>query len=452
MIPLTQTIAAVATPPGRGGIGIIRVSGPLASQIGIAILGHLPSPRQAEYISFKDTEGGWIDKGIALFFPAPHSFTGEDILELQGHGGPVVLDILLQNIQLMGVRLANPGEFSQRAFLNGKIDLNQAEAIADLINANSQQAARCALRSLQGEFSNQVKQLLDYLIKLRMYVEAAIDFPEEEIDFISEDKVKNDLQALITLIKKLQQSAKQGALLQEGMTVVIVGKPNVGKSSLLNSLCGRETAIVTEIPGTTRDVLRECINIDGMPLHIIDTAGLRQTDDPIEQEGIRRARLAMQQADVALHIVDANKNYAEDDDEIQFLNQISEKTAVVKIRNKIDLIGELPGKNTQEDRVCISLSAKYQQGVEFLKEHLKHHMGFTMNSEGVFIARRRHLEAVDKTLYYLQMGQHQLSEHRAGELLAEDLRQAQQALNEITGEFSADELLGKIFSNFCIGK
>ncbi len=302
-----ETIAAIATPAGRGGLGIIRISGHDAPKIAQMILGQLPKPRKAVYIPFYSSTGEAIDEGIALFFPAPHSFTGEDVLELQGHGGPVILDILLQHVLIAGARLARPGEFSERAFLNGKLDLVQAEAIADLIDASSELAARCALRSLQGEFSLQVKQIIEQLIQLRIFIEAAIDFPTEEIDFISESTVNLDLQSLITNLETLHRLAHQGTLLREGMNAVIVGKPNAGKSSLLNSLSGRDSAIVTEIPGTTRDVLREFIQIDGMPLHIIDTAGLRETDDIVEQEGVRRTKTVMGQADVILWIIDARE-------------------------------------------------------------------------------------------------------------------------------------------------
>lgn len=442
-----ETIAAIATPTGRGGVGIIRISGPQVPKIARELLGQLPKPREAVYLPFRDNLNQVIDEGIALFFPAPRSFTGEDVLELQGHGGPVILDCLLRRVLAVGARLARPGEFSERAFLNNKVDLAQAEAIADLIDAGSEQAARSALRSLQGDFSRQVQAALAELIQLRLYIEAAIDFPTEEIDFISESTVINDLRALIQTLKNLRNSAHQGALLREGMTVVIAGKPNAGKSSLLNNLSGRDTAIVTAIPGTTRDVLRELIHLDGMPLHIIDTAGLRKTEDVIEQEGMRRTHEAVKQADVILWITDAS---AETEPSLDIT--VNKKTPLVIIKNKIDLTGELPSKKLQVDYSVISLSAKCGQGLDLLREHLKQIVGFSMNTEGIFSARRRHLIAIDQALHHLADGYQKLSAHQASELLAEDLRQAQHCLNEITGEFTADDLLGKIFSSFCIGK
>lgn len=442
-----DTIAAIATPPGRGGVGIVRVSGPQAGQIAQMVLGNIPAPRQAVYSPFQNQLGETIDEGIALFFPAPRSFTGEDILELQGHGGPVILDCLLRHILALGARLARPGEFSERAFLNDKIDLAQAEAIADLIDASSEQAARSALRSLQGDFSRRVHAIVAQLIQLRLYIEAAIDFPTEEIDFISESTIAQDLQALIQAIETLRECAQQGALLREGITAVIVGKPNAGKSSLLNNLSGRDTAIVTDIPGTTRDVLRELIHIDGLPLHIIDTAGLRETQDIIEQEGMRRTHHIMQQADVILWITDSSVSTAIIPDIVNY-----KKIPLVVIRNKIDLTGELPSKTNQQDYTVIALSAKFQQGLDLLREHLKQLAAFTPQTEGIFIARRRHLIAIDQALSHLHNGAQQLTAHQASELLAEDLRQAQSALSEITGEFTADDLLGKIFSSFCIGK
>ena len=441
-----ETITAIATPPGRGGIGVIRISGPNTKVISQVLLGRLPPPRQALYLPFLDQQQQTIDHGIALFFPAPHSFTGEDVLELHGHGGPVVLDCLLERITTTGARLARPGEFSERAFLNDKIDLAQAEAIADLIDAGSLQAARSALRSLQGEFSRQVQKLVSGLIQLRLFIEAAIDFPTEEIDFIGESAVIADLRGLIHELETLRASAKQGALLREGMTAVIAGKPNAGKSSLLNTLSGRDSAIVTDIPGTTRDVLRELIHIDGMPLHIIDTAGLRETQDIIEQEGMRRTHAALEQADVILWISDVNDTQAP----LDILK--NQKIPLIWVKNKIDLTGEAPSQQTHDSYSVIALSAKFQQGIHLLKNHLKQMMGFSTNLEGTFSARRRHLTAIDQALAHLQNGYRLLLEHRASELLAEDLRQAQQALSEITGEFTADDLLGKIFSSFCIGK
>lgn len=445
---MSNTIVALSTPPGYGGVAVIRVSGQQTKQICQAVLKKIPSPRQAYHQSFYGKNDEVLDQGLAIFFSRPHSFTGEDVLELQGHGGPVVVDRIIQHIISLGARLAQAGEFSQRAFLNDKMDLTQAEAIADLIYASSEQAAKSAIQSLQGKFSQQIYQLLDQLVHLRMYVEAAIDFPEEEIDFLGSKKIIDGLAALIEKVKQVKQAAQQGRLLQEGMTVVIAGAPNAGKSSLLNSLSEKDSAIVTDIAGTTRDVLRESINIDGMPLHVIDTAGLRESADVVEQEGIKRAKKAMQAADEILWICDVNAKAAIDSDAFP-----ADKPATV-IYNKIDLAG-LPAKienvTDKSQRTEIYLSAKHHQGLDLLKEHLKKTIGF-QQAEGLFIARRRHLQALDRAEQSLVIGQQQLQQHRAGELLAEDLRQAQKSLNEITGEFTSDDLLGKIFSSFCIGK
>ena len=452
----TDTIVALATPSGRGGVGVVRISGPETQKIAKKILKKIPKPRFASFSTFKDTDDTIIDEGIALLFLAPNSFTGEDILELQGHGGPIIMDRLINCILTMGGRLAQPGEFSLRAFLNGKMDLTQAEAIADLIDAQSQQAAQSAIRSLQGEFSNLIRDLVDSLIRLRMYIEASIDFPEEEIDFISESHVLEDLKHLIQKLEIIEKSAQQGSLLQEGMKVVIAGKPNAGKSSLLNSLSGKDSAIVTEIPGTTRDILREYIHIDGLPLHIVDTAGLRETQDIIEQEGMKRAWNEIENADVILWVIDAN-DFRHQKDIISNLTiknkKITElKIPIVLVNNKIDLFNEKPRFEKQTDYTLIHLSAKYHQGIDFLKHHLKELIGYQVSTEGTFIARRRHLDALEQAKNYLITGYNQIQKHRAAELLAEDLRQAQQALSEITGEFTSDDLLGKIFSTFCIGK
>lgn len=376
------------------------------------------------------------------------------MLEFQGHGGPVILDMLLQRILKLGARLARPGEFSERAFLNDKLDLAQAEAIADLIDAGSQQAARAALRSLQGEFSIAVHQLVEKLVQLRMYVEAAIDFPEEEIDFLSDGKIAARLEAIITEFNLVYQKAQQGSILKEGITIVIAGRPNAGKSSLLNCLAGRETAIVTDIPGTTRDILREYINIDGIPLHIIDTAGLRDSYDVVEQEGIRRAWQEMKQADHLILVIDSHTTTeAETETLITELNtKITKNIPLTVIRNKIDLRSEQPSIITYNDRTIISLSALTGIGLNLLTEHLKTSIGISAGFEGHFIARRRHLDALNRAQALLLNGRQQLIVYRAGELLAEELRQAQQALNEITGEFTSDDLLGKIFTSFCIGK
>lgn len=445
-ITSNDTIAAQATPPGRGGIGIIRVSGPATQKIAMTMLGKLPQPRHAHYQQFKDQHAAVIDEGVALFFPAPHSFTGEDVLELHGHGGPVVMDRLLKSVLHAGARLANPGEFSERAFLNNKIDLAQAEAIADLIAASSEEAARSALRSLQGEFSQRIHQLLDVLITLRKWVEACIDFPEEEIDFLKEERIKTDLTNIITQVEAVLAVAKQGTLLQEGMTVVIAGKPNVGKSSLLNQLSGKNAAIVTEIAGTTRDVLREYISIDGMPLHIVDTAGLHHTDDVVEQEGMRRAKQEIANADMLLYMFEGEAP------DVQALADIAHDLPKVLIKNKIDLTAEPPEKIATTMYTTIKLAAKTGAGIDLLKTYLKEFMGYQKAPEGVFIARRRHLTALTNAKKYLDNGCAQLRANCAGELLAEDLRLAQNALAQITGEFSADDLLGEIFSSFCIGK
>jgi len=450
-----DTIVAQATAPGRGGVGIIRVSGSLSTHVAEKILGKCPKPRYAEYLSFNSLAGTQLDQGIALFFNNPHSFTGEDVLELQGHGGPVVIDMLLKEIcQIEGVRLAQPGEFSERAFLNDKMDLTQAEAIADLINATSEQAAKSALHSLQGDFSKHIHTLVEKVIHLRMYVEAAIDFPDEEIDFLSDGKVAGDLAAIITQLDEVRQQAKQGSIMREGMRVVIAGRPNAGKSSLLNALAGREAAIVTDIAGTTRDVLREHIHIDGMPLHIIDTAGLRESPDKVEQIGIERAWDEIRQADHVLFMVDGTDTTETDPMQIwpEFMQQLPNGMKVTVVRNKIDLSNESVNLDKAGQYPLLRLSAKSTEGVDLLREHLKECIGFTGATEGGFMARRRHLDALERAAEHLDIGQTQLEMHVAGEILAEELRLTQQHLNEITGEFSSDDLLGKIFSSFCIGK
>ncbi len=449
-----DTITAQATPPGRGGVGIVRVSGPLVTTISRDILKTELKPRYAYYGPFFDADNQEIDQGIALYFPGPNSFTGEDVLELQGHGGPVIVDLILKRVKALGARLANPGEFSERAFLNDKLDLTQAEAIADLIDSSSEQAARCAIRSLQGEFSNRIHQLVEALINLRIFVEAAIDFPEEEIDFLADGKVLNDLKSILEKVEAVQAEAKQGSLLREGMSVVIAGRPNAGKSSLLNALAGKETAIVTDIAGTTRDILREHIHIDGMPLHIIDTAGLRDTADEVERIGIDRAWEEIRKADRVLLMVDSQSIKTDAPEQIwpEFVHQLPESSRITVIRNKADLSGEVVGQHEAHDHTTITLSAKKQKGVDLLRNHLKETMGFNTTTEGGFMARRRHLDALEKAHELLQTGLNQLEFNRAGELLAEDLRQAQNSLNEITGTFTSDDLLGRIFSSFCIGK
>lgn len=451
----SDTIVAQATPPGRGGVGILRVSGKQAVNVAQALLGKLPKPRYAEYLPFLDIDGSVLDQGIALYFPNPHSFTGEDVLELQGHGGPVILDLLLKRIlALPDLRIARPGEFSERAFLNDKLDLAQAEAIADLIDASSEQAARSAVNSLQGMFSKYVYSLVEALTHLRIYVEAAIDFPDEEIDFFSDGKIESQLNSIITELQGVRAEARQGSLLREGMKVVIAGRPNAGKSSLLNELAGREAAIVTEIAGTTRDVLREYIHIDGMPLHIIDTAGLREANDEVERIGIERAWAEIGQADRVLFMVDGTTTDATEPDQIwpEFMARLPKNLPMTVVRNKADLTGEVLGISEVNGHSLVRLSAKTGEGIQALRDHLKESIGFNSNTEGGFLARRRHLQALETAALYLDQGLEQLVSAQAGELLAEELRQAQMVLSEITGEFTSDDLLGRIFSDFCIGK
>lgn len=452
---MKETIVAQATAPGRGGIGILRVSGPLAPNVAQAVLGKCPKPRIADYLPFKDTDGTILDQGIALYFKGPHSFTGEDVLELQGHGGQVVLDLLLKRIlQIDGIRLARPGEFSEQAFLNDKLDLAQAEAIADLIDATSEQAARSALKSLQGEFSHKVNALVDAVIYLRTYVEAAIDFPDEEIDFLADGKIEANLRNIITQLDEVRREAKQGSILREGMKVVIAGRPNAGKSSLLNALAGREAAIVTDIAGTTRDVLREHIHIDGMPLHIIDTAGLREATDEVERIGISRAWTEIEQADRIILMLDSSDPDSQHLEKVrlEFLAKLPTNIPVTIVRNKIDLTNEQEGLAEENGYQIIRLSAQTYKGVQLLRDHLKQTMGFQTGIEGGFLARRRHLEALEKAAEHLQIGLIQLTEFHAGELLAEELRLVQAQLSEITGQFTSDDLLSNIFSSFCIGK
>ena len=449
-----DTIAAIATPPGQGGVGIVRVSGPAALRVAEQISGIVPRPRYAHYGAFS-AAGQVIDQGLTLFFPGPNSFTGEDVLELHGHGGPVVMDMLLKACLDCGARLARPGEFTERAFLNDKLDLAQAEAIADLIEASSEQAARNAVQSLQGAFSHRVQALTEALIQLRIYVEAAIDFPEEEIDFLADGHVLAQLQQVQADLRQVQREAGQGALLRDGMNVVIAGRPNAGKSSLLNALAGKESAIVTDIAGTTRDILREHIHIDGMPLHIIDTAGLRDTDDVVERIGVERAVAVIAEADRILLVVDASQPEAGNPDALwpEFLARHPEPGKVTLIYNKVDISGEPVGiREAADGSASLHLSARSGDGIALLREHLKSCMGFEQTAEGLFSARRRHLDALQRAAGFLDHGHQQLTLLGAGELLAEDLRMAQQALAEITGEFSPDDLLGRIFSSFCIGK
>jgi len=443
----TETIVAAATPPGRGGIGIVRISGPRTPEFAITLLGQLPSPRVATFGRFLDAKQEPIDAGLALYFPAPLSYTGEHVLELQGHAGPVVVDALIARVVELGGRRALPGEFTQRAFLNDKLDLTQAEAIGDLVEAGS----RAAMRSLQGEFSVMVKGLTEAVIELRTYVEAAIDFPEEEIDFLADRALAERLQAVRDLFDVMEQSARQGRLLREGMTVVIAGRPNAGKSSLLNRLAGYDAAIVTALPGTTRDVLRERIDIDGMPLHVLDTAGLRTALDVVEEEGIRRAQAEMLRADRVLFVIDAQQDPAghayQDERE-----RLPADVAVTLVFNKCDVAVGVPCADTGAGPPRLTLSAHTGQGIDTLRAHLKSCMGYHALDGGTVSARSRHLEALARARAHVEEAARQLSERRAGELVAEELRTAQQDLGEITGEFTTEDLLGRIFSGFCVGK
>jgi tRNA modification GTPase len=447
LIDFKDTIAAIATPPGNGGVGIVRISGRLVSAIAERILTQPLAPRRAQYTPFLDADLHVIDSGIALYFPGPASYTGEDVLELQGHGGSIVLDMVLRRVLSLGARLAHPGEFTERAFLNNKLDLAQAEAVADLIESSTEQSARSAQMSMQGAFSRLINELVEELTELRTYVEAAIDFVEEEIDFLSDGIVENRIIALLARIEQIRQTAKQGRLLRDGMTVVLAGKPNAGKSSLLNALAGHEAAIVTDIAGTTRDVLRERIQLDGMPLHIIDTAGLRESDNVVEQEGMRRALEEIRKADLILLLIDTREP------DVEAIRQtLPDHILITEVYNKIDLLGRAPEMIETAAGAQIYLSIKTGEGMDLLTRHLKQSVGFNDSAEHVFIARRRHLEALDQGRAFIESALFQLQNHRAGELAAEDLRQAQNALGEITGQVTSDDLLGRIFSSFCIGK
>ena len=443
-----DTIVALATAQGQSGVGIIRLSGPDSKIIAKKIAPQIQviSPRKAIFGRFYDQNGEIIDEGLLLYFLSPNSFTGEDVIEFQTHGSPIILDLLLKTCLHYGARLALPGEFSERAFLNGKIDLAQAEAIADLIESSSETAARMASRSLQGKFSEYINQLVEKLIYLRMYVEASIDFPEEEIDFLQDQHIHQSLEQIEKQFIAINEKAKQGALIKDGMILVIAGKPNAGKSSLLNALAGYDTAIVTDIPGTTRDVLKEKIQIDGMPIHLIDTAGLRDSDDAVEQEGIKRARQQIANADHILWIYDAV-----DDPTHSAFDQtdLPSDIPVTFIKNKIDKVDQLP-KRISNDH--LSISVKENLGIDLLKDHLKNIMGYQGPEHGEFLARRRHLNALEEAASHLNKAKDALNILMAGELLAEELRQMQNCLGQITGEFSSDDLLGRIFSSFCIGK
>ena len=443
-----DTIVAAATPPGVGGIAVVRVSGGRVPEIARTVLGELPAPRHATLSGFRDGEGRLLDSGIALYFPAPDSFTGEAVLELQGHGGPVVVADIVEALVRLGARRAAPGEFSRRAFLNERLDLTQAEAIADLVASGSSQAARAALRSLSGEFSAEVDALIERLVRLRMHVEAAIDFPEEEIDFLSDDALTRRLLDCGRAFDSLLERASVGRVLTDGYRLVIVGRPNAGKSSLMNLLSGQETAIVTEVAGTTRDILRERINLDGLVVELVDTAGLRSDPDRIEAEGIRRAREALKSADAVLWIRDASASEDGDDDPGEVL---PDGVPVIRVRNKIDLTGEAPGRPPGE-ACAVAISARTGAGTEVLKDSIKELAGYRDTGEGAFTARRRHVEALERARAHFRAGREALDRTRAGELLAEELRYAQEALAEITGEFTSDDLLGRIFAEFCIGK
>jgi tRNA modification GTPase len=448
--PATDTIAAIATPPGQGGVGIVRVSGPDTPLIARALLGRLPRPRHAEVHRFREADQTLIDAGVVLYFEAPASFTGEHVLELQGHGGPVVMDLLLQRVLSLGARPARPGEFSERAYLHDKLDLAQAEAIADLIESGTARAARAAVRSLQGDFSRRVEALIEALTRVRMYVEAAIDFPEEEIDFLADDTLQQMLAGLQADFGDMLARARQGQLLRDGMTLVIAGRPNAGKSSLLNALAGNEAAIVTPVPGTTRDVLREHIQIDGLPLHIVDTAGLHASEDPVEQAGMQRARQALERADRVLLVLDDQAGFTAADAAI--LAGLPDDVPHTRLYNKVDLTGREAGLCREDEGVAVALSVHTGAGLDTLRMHLKHCAGYSEQTDGACSARRRHLDALQRARRHVAAGARQLEQQRAGELLAEELRQAQQVLGEITGAVSSDDLLGRIFSSFCIGK
>jgi tRNA modification GTPase len=436
-----ETIAAPATPAGRGGIAVVRVSGPRAREIAQHLLGRTPPPREATLGAFRDADGGLIDRGIALFFPAPHSYTGEDVLELQGHGGPVVVHELLQRCLANGARMARPGEFTERAFLNGRLDLAQAESVADLIDASTVQAARSAARSLEGEFSHRAQALASRMLEIRMHVEACIDFPEEEIDPDDRSSIERKGREALATLDALLAAAVQGAVLREGLTVVLFGQPNVGKSSLLNRLAGEELAIVTPVPGTTRDSVRATIAVEGVPVHVIDTAGLRESSDEVERIGVERSRAAISRADAAVLVVDATRPGSD----AGMSGEVPSGMPFVRVENKIDLVAGKPG--FRDD--VIHLSARTGEGVSALREWLLETAGWKPQAEGLFMARRRHLEALREAREHLASA---AAPGQALELMAEELRLAHRAVGRITGEVSADALLGEIFSRFCIGK
>lgn len=442
-----DTIVARATPPGRGGVAIVRVSGPDAGNIAIEVCGELPEPRVATLAHFCDAQNRAIDSGLALYFPGPASFTGEDVLELHGHGGPVVCELLIERVLALGARLAEPGEFVRRAFLNDKLDLSQAEAIADLIDSGSRAAARAAQRSLDGAFSSAIMGLNEKITELRVFVEAAIDFPDEEIDFLDDAELRDRLDDVEAEFKSLQRTVRNGRLLRDGIQLVLAGRPNAGKSSLLNALTGYDSAIVTEVPGTTRDIIREYIDIDGLPVHLVDTAGLRAGDGIVEQEGVRRAREQLVTADYALVVIDPMGG----DDITSILAELPADLPHTIVRNKCDLSGETPGSVDAQDDV-VAVSALTGAGIDDLRDHIKVRVGFEAAGDGTITARQRHVESLRKAREYFDSARAQLFDRKAGELMADELLQVQNELAEITGEFSSDDLLGEIFGSFCIGK
>ena len=446
-IDYKDTIAAIATASGAGGIGVVRVSGPLSQAIANRILGHCPAPRHAAYLPFLDENQQLIDRGIAIFYPNPNSYTGEDVLELQAHGGTALMQLILARCIALGARQAEPGEFTRRAYLNDKMDLAQAEAVADVINASTIEAARSAVRSLSGEFSNSINQVLAKLVNLRMYVEACLDFPDEEIDFITQGKVSEKLVDVARELNTVFAKAKQGSILREGIHVVLIGQPNVGKSSLMNALAGEEVAIVTAIAGTTRDTIKSAVQIKGVPLHIIDTAGLRETDDEVEKFGILRTWRATETADIALLLIDTAHGITEVEKSI--LDRLPQEIAKIWVHNKIDVSRETPEIHEMDSETHIYLSAKTGQGLDLLKTQLLKQVGYQAIGEGAFMARTRHLQALTQVNQHLQNASLQIN---SAELVAEELRLAQESLSNITGEFTPDDLLGEIFSKFCIGK
>jgi len=444
----SDIIAAIATAPGRGGIGVVRVSGPRLDAFITALIGKPLSPRRATLSAFNDARRLAIDEGIALYFPAPHSYTGQDVLELHGHGGPMVLQLLLKRCLELGARPAQPGEFTRRAFLNDKIDLAQAESIADLIDAVTAEAARSALRSLQGAFSRRIEELLDALVELRTLVEAALDFPDEDVEFIKQSDGAGRLAVLQNRLQEVLSASQRGSLLREGMRVVLAGQPNVGKSSLLNRLAGEELAIVTDIPGTTRDAIRQSISVEGIPVHVIDTAGLRPSSDPVEKLGIARTWEAIEHADLVVLLVDATQGEAAADREI--MGRLPAALPRLRVMNKIDLLSRPPAFERGRDAGTVWLSAKTGDGVDLLRRALLEAVGWLGDStEGLFMARERHLQALQLARTHLERASLQVA---SLELFAEELRLVQQALGAITGQFTSDDLLGEIFSRFCIGK